>query len=121
MARGGEEVAEWTEWVQRYHPLGYRQPIGNHLRYWLRDRRGRQLGCPLFGCAARQVACRDRRIGGEEGTHRKHLRRVARNTRNLLLPPRVGCKSASLSGIRLGPTGQKLNQKIQALLRGVFS
>ena len=86
VASGGEEAAEWNEWVQRYHPLGYRQPIGNHVRYWLRERRGRQLGCLLFDFAARQVACRDRWIGWQEGTHRKHLRLVVRNARYLLLP-----------------------------------
>ena len=86
VASGGEEVAAWNEWVQRYHPLGYRQPIGNHVRYWLRERRGRQLGCLLFDFAARQVACRDRWIGWQEGTHRKHLRLVVRNARYLLLP-----------------------------------
>ncbi len=72
--------------MQRYHPLGYRQPIGNHVRYWLRDRRGRQLGCLLFDFAARQVACRDRWIGWEEGAYRKYLRLVVRNARYLLLP-----------------------------------
>ncbi len=86
VASGGEEVAAWNEWVQRYHPLGYRQPIGNHVRYWLRDRRGRQLGCLLFDFAARQVACRDRWIGWEEGAYRKYLRLVVRNARYLLLP-----------------------------------
>lgn len=86
VASGREEAAAWNEWVQRYHPLGYRQPIGNHVRYWLRDRRGRPLGCLLFDFAARQVACRDRWIGWEEGAYRKHLRLVVRNARYLLLP-----------------------------------
>ena len=52
----------------------------------LRDRRGRQLGCLLFDFAARQVACRDRWIGWEEGAYRKYLRLVVRNARYLLLP-----------------------------------
>ena len=25
------EAALWNQWVQRYHPLGYRQPMGAHL------------------------------------------------------------------------------------------
>ena len=29
VASGGQEAVEWNEWVQCYHPLGYRQPIGN--------------------------------------------------------------------------------------------
>ena len=79
-------VAEWNEWVQRYHYLGYRQPIGAHLRYFLRDRQGRLLGCLLFDFAARDLACRDRRIGWQGPAHRKHLERVVRNSRYLLLP-----------------------------------
>ena len=58
-----EAVAEWNEWVERYHPQGYRQPIGAHLRYFLRDRHGRQLGCLLFGFATRNLECRDSWIG----------------------------------------------------------
>ena len=86
LARGAEAVAEWNECVQRYHPLGYRQPIGAHLRYFLLDRQGRQLGCLLFDFAARQLACRDARIGWEGETRRKPLERVVRNTRYLLFP-----------------------------------
>ena len=54
LPQGAEAVAEWNEWVQRYHPLGYRQPIGAHLRYFLLDRQGRKLGCLLFDFAARR-------------------------------------------------------------------
>ena len=79
-------VAEWNEWVQRYHYLGYRQPIGAHLRYFLRDRQGRLLGCLLFDFAARDLACRDQRIGWQGPAHRKPLERVVRNSRYLLLP-----------------------------------
>ncbi len=79
-------VAEWNEWVQRYHYLGYRQPLSTHLRYFLRDRQGRLLGCLLFDFAARDLACRDQRIGWQGRAHRKHLHRVLRNSRYLLLP-----------------------------------
>ena len=34
VASGAEAVAEWNEFVTRYHPLGYRQPIGQHLLWW---------------------------------------------------------------------------------------
>ena len=69
-----EAVAEWNEWVQRYHPLGYRQPLGTHLRYFLLDGEKRQLGCLLFDFAARNVRCRD------------HLNLVVRNARFVLFP-----------------------------------
>ena len=42
------------------------QPIGAHLRYFLRDRHGRQLGCLLFGFATRNLECRDTWIGWQQ-------------------------------------------------------
>ena len=86
LAENPATVAEWNEWVQRHHYLGYRQPFGAHLRYFLRDCQGRLLGCLLFDFAARDLACRDRRIGWQSQAHRKHLRLVVRNSRFLLLP-----------------------------------
>ena len=56
LAEGRGQVREWNAWVDRYHPLGYRQPIGAHLRYFVLDGQGRKLGCLLFDFAARQVA-----------------------------------------------------------------
>ena len=81
---GAEEVAEWNEWVQRHHPLGYRRPVGVHLRYFLRDRQGRLLGCLLFDFAARELACRDAWIGWQGEAHRSQLHLVVRNARFLL-------------------------------------
>ena len=86
LVREAERVAEFNEWVQRYHPLGYRQPFGVHLRYFLRDRDQRLLGCLLFDFAARRLPCRDRWIGWQGLKHRPHLRLVVRQTRFLLLP-----------------------------------
>ena len=86
VASGAEAVAEWNEFVTRYHPLGYRQPIGQHLRYFLLDRDGRSLGCLLFDFAAVQLGCRDRWIGWQGQAHRKYLHLVLRNARYLLLP-----------------------------------
>ena len=86
LASSTEHVAAWNEWVQRYHPLGYRQPIGRHLRYFLLDARGRQLGCLLFDFAARSVRCRDAFIGWQGRRHRARLDRVVRNARFLLFP-----------------------------------
>ncbi len=81
-----EQVAEWNEWVERYHPLGYRRPLGPHLRYFLLDRQGRKLGCLLFGFAAGKVACRDAWIGWQGQAHRKHLDLIVGNSRFLLFP-----------------------------------
>ena len=48
VVRGREAVGEWNAWLQRYHPLGYRQPMGNHVRYLLRERGGRPIGVNVF-------------------------------------------------------------------------
>ena len=48
LVNGRAEAALWNEFLARYHPLGYRQPIGCHLRYFLADRQGRLLGCLLY-------------------------------------------------------------------------
>ena len=55
----GEAVEEWKELVDRHHELGYRHPFGCFLRYWLRDRRGRKLGCLLFEAGTTRLPCRD--------------------------------------------------------------
>ncbi len=86
MVTAQPEIGRWNEWVQRYHPLGYRRPLGVHLRYYLRDRQQRLLGCLLFDFAARQLACRDAWIGWTGAGHRKQLQRIVRNARYLLLP-----------------------------------
>lgn len=83
-AREPEQVAAWNAWVQRYHLLGCRQPIGAHMRYL---RRGRPLGCLLFDFAARQLACRDRWIGWQRQAYRRQLPLVVvRNAHYLLFP-----------------------------------
>ena len=86
LADGGGQVREWNAWVDRYHPLGYRQPIGAHLRYFVLDGQGRKLGCLLFDFAVRKVACRDEWIGWAGQKYRKHLKLVVRNARFLLFP-----------------------------------
>ena len=80
-----EDRAEWNEYVARYHPRGFRHPIGPHLRYFLLDRQGRKLGCLLFSHGCRVLPCRDAWIGWPAG-FRKHLDLVVGNNRFLLFP-----------------------------------
>lgn len=81
-----EDVVLWNHWVERYHPLGYCQPLGVHLPYWVRDRRDRLLGCLLFDFATRRLPCRDRFIGWQGQNFQQRLHWVVRNARYLLLP-----------------------------------
>ena len=86
-----DEVAQWNALLDRHHYLGYRRPIGPHLRYAIADRHGRWLGGLLFSYAARSLPCRDRFIGWDEAARRKRLDRVIGNTRFLIFPwVRVG-------------------------------
>lgn len=76
----------WNEYVERYHPLGYKRPWGAHQRYFIQDGRGRRLGCLLFGAAAWALAERDQWIGWRERDRAQRLNFVVGNTRFLIFP-----------------------------------
>ena len=80
------EVALWNELVDRHHYLGYRRPVGPHLRYAIADRDGRRLGCMLFQFAARSLPCRDDFVGWDAGARRRRLHLVLGHSRWLILP-----------------------------------
>ena len=101
LVSGRDEAALGNEFLARYHPLGYRQPIGSHLRYFLADRQGRLLGCLLYDFAARYLAVRDRWSGWLDQPHRP-LQRVVRQARFLLFPwVRVPCLASKVLGLSL--------------------
>ncbi len=86
LAEGPEQAALFNEYVDRHHYLGYRQPLGPHLRYFLLDRQERTLGCLLFSQASRSLACRDAWVGWREGEYKQHLDLALSQPRFLLLP-----------------------------------
>lgn len=99
LATAREDVALWNQWIQRYHPLGYRQPMGPHLRYVVRDRQQRPLGCLLFSFATRVLPCRDTWIGWDANQKQKQLHLVAGHPRYLLFPwVRVKCLASKVLG-----------------------
>ena len=104
------ERAQWNELVDRYHYLGYRQPMGYHLRYFIVDRQGRRLGCLLFQQAATKLVCRERWIGWPAERFKKRLKRVVQNARFLIFPwvqvPNLASKALSLAGRRLADDWQ---------------
>ena len=81
-----QQTRLWNEYVERHHYLGYRQPMGPHLRYFLLDRQGRPLGCLLFSQATHSLACRDAWVGWPAGVYKKHLDLVVGQPRYLLFP-----------------------------------
>jgi len=76
----------WYEYVDRYHYLGYQQPFGGQLRYFIESRQGTVLGCLQFSSPAWKMAARDRWIGWSEEQRRRNLQKVINNSRFLILP-----------------------------------
>jgi len=81
-----EPVKLWNEFVDRYHYLGYRRPIGSHLRYFIVDREERKLGCLSFSFASQALPCRDQWIGWDRDARQKRLDLVINNNRFLIFP-----------------------------------
>lgn len=96
-----DETALWNEYIDRYHYLGYRRPIGSTLRYFIRsETSGELLGCLSFSASAvRALACRDAWIGWNVKQRAKRLNWVVTNTRFLIFPwvRLKGLASGSLS------------------------
>ena len=67
----------WNEWIDRYPYLGYQQPFGSHIRYFIvSETTGLTFGCRLFTSAVWAIAGCDRWIGGDDAEkHRRCLHR----------------------------------------------
>jgi len=100
VASDKERIDLWNELVDRHHYLGYKRPIGSHLRYFILDRQERVLGCLLFSYAAKALPCRDEWIGWQDTKHKKNLQRVVNNNRFLILPwVKVNCLASKALSI----------------------
>ncbi|MCP5018067.1 MAG: DUF4338 domain-containing protein, partial [Ketobacter sp.] len=78
----------WNEYVDRYHYLGYRHPLGASLKYFIVSGRPDKqiLGCLLFSAAVWHLADRDRWIGWDRTDREKRLNLVINNSRFLIFP-----------------------------------
>jgi len=83
--RGTPEERLVNGLLAQYHPLGYRHPVGEQLKY-LVTAQGRPLACLIWASAPRHLGPRDRFIGWAADARRTHLRLLAYNTRFLVLP-----------------------------------
>lgn len=88
VSSGGADREQWKAYLQTYHYLGYRQPVGPHRGYWIVSQPQQQrLGCLLFSAsAAWALAPRDRWIGWDAGHRKKLLPLVLSNDRFLIFP-----------------------------------
>lgn len=71
--------------INRYHYLGYTQPVGEHLKYIIYCAH-RPIACIAFGSAPRHIGSRDRFIGWDPKIRRCNIHLLAYNTRFLILP-----------------------------------
>jgi hypothetical protein len=76
----------FQQYIQRYHPLGYRVPYGAQLRYLVHAQSQEVLACLLFTSAAWKMAPRDRWIGWSDSARRANLPLLVNNGRFLILP-----------------------------------
>jgi len=79
------EVGLWNEYVERFHPLGYKGAFGYRLRYFICSG-SQRLGCILLGGAAKAIAVRDRWIGWNQPVRLHNLPLVINNSRFLIFP-----------------------------------
>jgi|TARA_Y100000310_G_scaffold262830_1_gene272644 hypothetical protein len=83
VVEGKEERQLWNEYVDRYHYLGYRQPFGCFLRYFIRSEAG-LLGCVMVAGAAKAIQARDQWIGWKKPQRQQNVPWVINNTRLLI-------------------------------------
>ena len=104
------DIEQWNELVDRHHYLGYKRPIGPHMRYFVLDKNGRKLGCLLFSFPVKSLPCRDQWIGWQDQAHKQHLNLIVNNNRFLILPwVKVKClasKALSIACNRLADDWQ---------------
>lgn len=79
------EESLFNSLLDRYHYLGYAQPVGEHLKF-LVYALGRPIACLAWSSAPRHLGPRDRFIGWSAEARRQNIRFLAYNTRFLLLP-----------------------------------
>jgi len=72
--------------LHQFHYLSYTSPVGQNIKYLVRDRQGRDLACLVFGAAAWKTQPRDVFIGWTVAQRQAHLALVANNSRFLILP-----------------------------------
>jgi hypothetical protein len=82
------EIGLWNEYVERYHYLGYKHPVGSSLKYFIVSQKPQQqiLGCLLFSASVWHLADRDLWIDWSKKDREKRLNLVINNSRFLIFP-----------------------------------
>ena len=115
-----DAISQWNEYADRHHYLGYKRPIGPHLRYFIRDKQGRPLGCLMFAYAVKSLPSRDKWIGWQDTSHKKHLDLVVNNNRFLILPwVKVKCLASKALSMASRQLADDWERACQPLYSGV--
>lgn len=85
LARNTDLETLYNSLVQEHHYLGFRQIVGNHLKY-MAFIGERPVACIGWGSAAWSVKSRESFVGWDKKTKESNLHLVANNTRFLILP-----------------------------------
>lgn len=105
-----QQIQLWNEYIERYHPLGYKRPFGNWLRYFL-FAEGEPLGCLLISGAAKTLHHRDHWIGWRVAERRRNLPWIINNSRYLIFPwVQISC----LASHALGQLARRVAQDWEA-------
>jgi hypothetical protein len=88
LATSPEDWQSLKAYIQTYHYLGYKHPIGSYIGYFVVSAEKQQkLGCLLFSAsAAWAMAPRDKWIGWEKKHRQKLLHLIISNDRYLIFP-----------------------------------
>lgn len=109
--RRTDEEALFNGLIERYHYLGYRQPVGEHLKYLVYAAE-RPVACMGWSSPPWHMGPRDRYIGWCPAVRRRNLHLLAYNTRYLLLP---WVEVRYLASHLLGEMARRISADWQAL------
>jgi len=84
--RRSADEALFNGLIERFHYLGYRPCVGEHLKHMVWTRQGRVIACLAWSSAPWHIGVRDRFIGWTPAVRRRQLHLLAYNTRFLVLP-----------------------------------
>jgi hypothetical protein len=85
LVRRREGEALFAQLLQEHHYLGYRRPVGEHLKYLVQAGE-RPLACLAWSSAPLKLDLRDHFVGAPKEAYRHHLNQIAYNSRYLILP-----------------------------------
>ena len=83
--RTGDAESLFNGLMEQHHYLGYRPPVGEHLKFVLYAQ-DRPVACFAWSSSIVRLAARDRFVGWSPSARAKHVRCVAYNSRFLIVP-----------------------------------